>query len=192
MTWDASTRVVAIACPVPEDPAERALLTALGAVARMNSADIEGVRSLFTSGRVTPVGPTPFFVLAALDDDADPDRVIDALHDRLDTLMSSAALYRSQLVMTLGASPEMSNAQRQAQARSIARMRSMTEEQAMGLVLANTALQTALREHTHADAMAKAIRAMGADRMRQGARDTLDRANRRVTTLSPRTPAPRP
>ncbi len=192
MTWDAGATVVAIACPAPEDPARRALLTGLGLVAHMTCTSVPGVLSLHTSGQTAPVGPTPFHVLAALDDDADPERVINDLHDRLDALISGSALYKSQLVMTLSDPPAMDAKQLGAQIQALARMRSMSQEHAMGMALGNMALQSLIRDRAGGDRMGQAIRAMTADQLRDAAQSALGRENRRVTILSPRAPQARP
>ncbi len=191
MTWDASTRVVAIACSAPDDAAQRTLLTGLGMVAHMTCTNVPGVLSLHTSGQTAPVGPTPFHVVAAIDDDADPQRVINDLHDRLDAMIKNSALYRSQLVMTLS-DPPMDAKQLKSQVQALARMRSMSEEHAMGMALGNMALQSLMRERAGGDRMGQAIRQMSADQLRNAASGALGREHRRVTILSPRAPDPRP
>ncbi len=192
MTWDSTTTVVAIACPAPADPVERAVLTGLGFVAHMTSNSVEGVLSLHTSGQTAPVGAIPFHVLAAIDDNADPQAVIDALHDRLDAIIKNVPLYKSQLTMILREPPRMNADQLRAQVQAIARMQSITEQDAMGLALGNMALQSLMRERAGGDAIADAIDALTPEQLRDIAARSLARDQRRVTILSPRTPAPRP
>ena len=192
MTWDAGARVVAIACDAPDDPAQRAMLTGLGAVAMMTCQSVPGVLSLHTSGRAAPVGPTPFHVLVAIDDDADPDEVIEALHERLDAIARNAGLYRAQLLAMLSAPPSLTPQQTDAQIKAIARMRSISEREAHALILGNTALQRVMIDHAGGAPAWAALERLSAEDMRTLASELLSREKRRVTVLSPRTPAPRP
>jgi len=185
MTWDARTRVVVVACPAPEDQATRAVLTGLGQIAHMTCNSIEGVLSLHTSGQTAPVGEAPFHVLAAINDDADPDRVIEAIHDRLDALASSAPLYKTQLLGLLREPPRPDVDQLRAQVAALARMRSMSEQRAMGLAIGNMALQTLMRERMGGEQARHAISTMSADQLRQAAANALSRDKRRVTILKP-------
>lgn len=192
MTWDAKTRVVIISCEAPEELAHRAVLSGLGAVALMTCNSVPGVLSLHTSGRTAPVGPTPFHVQAAIDDDANPDEVIEALHERLDAIAKNAALYRSQLLAMLTEQPRLNADQMRTQVQALARMRSMSEQQAMGLAMGNSALQSLFRDHAGGSEAREALKNLSAEQCRKIAAELLARDKRRVTVLSPRTRAPSP
>ncbi|MEZ6242419.1 MAG: hypothetical protein R3B57_05190 [Phycisphaerales bacterium] len=185
MTWDVDARVVVIACPPPDDPLARAVLTPMGMVTLFGAQRIEGVLSASSSSLTTPVGATPFYVMAVLDDHADPDEVTTRLHKLLDNAASRAALYRSQIGFTLKPPPDQTPETLRAQAKTLATQRHWTEPTALGVVLGNVALQRHLRERVADQDMLDRIDALSADEFGTIVSDALARANRRVVILEP-------
>ncbi len=164
--WDSTRPVAIIASPPPADAFGHAVLTLAGeAITQaMIFQPPQGflTQSILASRRFYPVGDLPFFVLAVPTNDADPDRLLDAVRARTtqDRLAPLAAMIRAGAASVL-APPRVGERDIRVMAASIARAHSLPADDPHALALActNAALQIAMREHT--------LDALGEDALRR-------------------------
>ncbi|MFG0284175.1 MAG: M16 family metallopeptidase [Phycisphaerales bacterium JB039] len=191
--WDPRATAVVIAYPPPEDPAERIALSLYGQGLMMrlqgNEALQRDVASYLTSALAWPVGRLPYFVIAILEPGADPA----AVAEQIDTIMRDPAedgitMQLQSFALQLATRPRFTQQGLQSHIDMVAQMRQLEPAAAERMVLADVALQLAVRElllGENPDLAADAAGLLSIDR-RAELLGALDPESRFITILKPR------
>lgn len=192
ITWD-SVPATIIGYAPPAGPAHRLVLSLYGAVlmqSMMADPQLAGVaRITMPSSHLWPVGPLPMHVYATLADDVDAahaEETIGAwIESRVEVSDADAAFISGFARQAPQIMPIPSQLVR-AQAAQVRQAGMAQGDTAIGMVLANTALQTGLAQHLvtlYGPDVFDEVAAMGAEEMSQIVQATIKPDRRFITRL---------